>query len=180
MDIDSKGFVMVNHRDDTIFREVQRWSLKLRGLVLALCLLGAAGGVVSTVVILTRSSVGWAPLLVTIVCGVLIPFGVGLLIWVCRLETEVRRDGLYVRYFPFHAHFRRFGADELSEYRACKYRPILEYGGWGIRYGWKGRAYNVSGNQGVQLVFRNGKRLLIGSAKPSELETAIRSMVHDN
>ena len=171
---------MMRQHNDTIFREVQRWSLKLRGLVLTLCLLGAAGGVVSTGAILAKEPIEWIPLLTASVCGVLLPLGIGLLIWVSRLETEVRHDGLYIRYFPFHAHFRRFGAGDLSEYHARKYRPLIEYGGWGIRCGWKGRAYNVSGNQGVQLVFRNGKRLLIGSAKPSELETAIRSMVHDN
>lgn len=171
---------MVNQRDDTIFREVQRWSLKLRSLLLALCLLGAVGGVVSTGAILKKEAIEWIPLLTALACGVLLPLGIGLLIWVSKLETEVRQDGLYVRYFPFHTHFRRFGAGDLSDYHARKYRPLLEYGGWGIRCGFNGRAYNVSGNEGVQLVFRNGKRLLIGSAKPSELETAIRSMAHDN
>jgi hypothetical protein len=39
----------------------------------------------------------------------------------------------------------------------------MEYGGWGIKYGKMGKAYNVSGNRGVQLEFTDGKRLLIGS-----------------
>jgi hypothetical protein len=70
-----------------------------------------------------------------------------------------------------------FGAEDLNECFARKYRPILEYGGWGIRCGWKGgRAYNVSGNEGVQLVFKNGKRLLIGSKEAYGLEAAIRSV----
>jgi hypothetical protein len=102
------------------------------------------------------------------------------LIWVARLETEVRQDGLYLRYAPFHRRFRRFKAEDLGEYHARTYRPILEYGGWGIRYGWNGRAYNVSGNGGVQLIFRDGRRVLIGSSTPSELEAAIRSIVHEN
>ncbi|MHC4114629.1 MAG: hypothetical protein ACYSSL_04835, partial [Planctomycetota bacterium] len=68
--------------------------------------------------------------------------------------------------------------DDLSEYYARKYRPLLEYGGWGI--GWslrKGRAYNVSGDKGVQLVFKSGKRLPIGSQRAEELEEAIRSIM---
>ncbi len=40
----------------------------------------------------------------------------------------------------------------MNEFYARKYRPIREYGGWGIRYGWNGRAYSTSGNEGVQLV----------------------------
>jgi hypothetical protein len=106
-----------------------------------------------------------------------LPIGIGGLFWVLKLETEVRPDGLYVRYFPFHIHFKRFGAEDFSEYYARTYRPIREYGGWGIRCSFgKGKAYNVSGNKGVQLVFKSGKRLLIGSQRDEELEEAIRSI----
>jgi hypothetical protein len=95
-----------------------------------------------------------------------------------KMQTEVRNDGLYVRFFPFHIHYKKFTADNISEYHPRTYRPILEYGGWGIRCGWRGgRAYNVSGNKGVQLVFKNGKRLLIGSQKPNELTQAIGSSI---
>ena len=41
-------------------------------------------------------------------------------------------------------------------------------------------AYNVSGNRGVQPVFSNGKRLLIGSQRPDELAAAIsQAKQHD-
>jgi len=117
------------------------------------------------------------PVILLILAGVVVPIGIGGLFWVLKLETEVRPDGLYVRYFPFHIHFKRFGREELSEYYARAYRPIWEYGGWGIRCGFgKGKAYNVSGNKGVQLVFKSGKRLLIGSQRAEELEEAIRSI----
>ena len=130
--------------------------------------------------ILTQDPHQWALLPVVVICGILVPAGIGFLIWVARLETEVRQDGLYIRYVPFHRRFKRFKAEDLSEYHARTYRPVLEYGGWGIRCGWKGRAYNVSGNRGVQLVFRDGRRVLIGSSQPPELEAAIRSIVHED
>jgi hypothetical protein len=53
------------------------------------------------------------------------------------------------------------------------YRPIRDYGGWGIRYGRNGKAYNVSGNRGVMLEFSHGQKLLIGSQKPGDLANAI-------
>ena len=66
----------------------------------------------------------------------------------------------------------------MSEYYAREYKPLREYGGWGIRCSLKrGKAYNVSGNKGVQLVFKNGKQLLIGSQKAEALEEAIRSII---
>ena len=171
---------MIEQTNEAVYREVQRWSLRSRCLLLVLCLLGAAGGVVSTVVILAQGARQWASLPVVVICGILVPVGIGLLIWVARLETEVRQDGLYIRYVPFHRRFKRFKAEDLSEYHARTYRPLLEYGGWGIRCGWKGRAYNVQGNRGVQLAFRDGRRVLIGSSKASELEAAIRSIVHED
>ncbi len=57
------------------------------------------------------------------------------------------------------------------------YRPILEYGGWGIRYGLRGRAYNVSGNRGLRVELTNGKHILFGSAKPEELKLALDNMM---
>ncbi len=56
---------------------------------------------------------------------------------------------------------------------------MKEYGGWGIRYGMKGMAYNVSGNRGVQLEFETGKRLLIGSQRPEELVSQIQVAINN-
>jgi len=102
-------------------------------------------------------------------------FGIGLpvLFYNIKLITEVRNDGIYIRFFPIHFSFRKIPFDQLKKYEVRTYRPILEYGGWGIRWGFKGKAYNVSGNRGVQLELMNGKRILIGSERPEELFYAI-------
>lgn len=110
--------------------------------------------------------------------GIGVPIAITALFVLLKLHTEVRPDGIYVRFFPFHIHFKRFASEDLSECYARQYKPILEYGGWGIRYSIRnGRAYNVSGNKGVQLVFDTGKKLLIGSQNPEQLEAAIRSIM---
>ena len=88
-----------------------------------------------------------------------------------NLATEVRRDGLYVRFFPFHLQF--FKVDGIQQAQACEYSPIGEYGGWGIRYGATGKAFNVQGNQGVKLTLKSGQTLLIGSQRSAELASAI-------
>ncbi len=43
-----------------------------------------------------------------------------------------------------------------------------------MKYGRAGKAYNVSGNRGVQLKLSSGKGLLIGSQRPEELAQAIQ------
>jgi hypothetical protein len=103
----------------------------------------------------------------------LLPLAAAALVLGASLRTEVRADGLYVRFAPFHRRERRLGWEEIASAEARTYRPLLEYGGWGLR-GWKAnRAFNVSGNRGVQLVLKNGDRLLLGSQRAEELERAI-------
>jgi len=167
---------------ELIYREEQNFALWLR-LLFALSMIWIVP--VSIIQLIKDSSKSGSPeilpILTLIIAGIFVPIVIGGLFWLLKLETEVRPDGLYVRYFPFHFNFKRFAADDLSEYYARKYRPIWEYGGWGIRCSFgKGKAYNVSGNKGLQLVFKNGKRLLIGSQRAEELEEAIRSIMEGN
>ncbi|MHA8099091.1 hypothetical protein VR479_07345 [Aquirufa aurantiipilula] len=88
-----------------------------------------------------------------------------------KLETYIDSKGIYVRFFPFHLTFKFFAFEELEKSYVRKYSPIWEYGGWGLRYGMfgKGKAFNVSGNQGLQLEFKDGSKLLIGTQKPTEI-----------
>ena len=88
-----------------------------------------------------------------------------------KLETQVKHDGIYVRFFPFHISFKYYPWDEISSSFLRKYSPLVEYGGWGWRYSLfgRGKAYNVSGNMGLQLIFNNQKKLLIGTKKPEQL-----------
>ncbi|MHC4475423.1 MAG: DUF6141 family protein [Planctomycetota bacterium] len=162
------------NENEVIFREVQRFGLWLRWvlvlsvpvLVAILASVGVAGGN------FTEPS-----FILSLLVGILVLVAVAVLFLTLRLETEVRPDGLYVRFFPFHIRHKRFEAQDLSECYARQYRPILEYGGWGIKCGKNGKAYNVSGNQGVQLVFKNSRQLLIGTQRAQELAEAISSIM---
>lgn len=164
-------------QNKTSFREVQRFSQWLRVAIA----FSMAFAVVLDCFSLYEKLIPArqiVPIVMLTFFGILLPVAIAILFAVLKMETEVRADGLYVRFFPLHIRYKKFGPEDVSEYYARVYRPILEYGGWGIRCGLKGgRAYNVSGNKGVQLVLRNGKRLLIGSQKPDELVEAISSMM---
>lgn len=84
------------------------------------------------------------------------------------LETKINDKGISYRFFPFFFSFTFIAWDELEHVTVRKYKPILEYGGWGYRLGifGKGRAVSISGNRGIQLKLKNGKRLLIGTRHP--------------
>lgn len=92
----------------------------------------------------------------------------------CKLCTLVKKDGVYVRFIPFHFSYVPIPFSQVRKYEARTYSPVAEYGGWGIRYsGTHGKAYNVSGNQGIQFELDNGKRILIGTQKADEFMRAI-------
>ena len=116
-------------------------------------------------------------LLVTAVLVALLDVGLIALFLVAHLRTEVRGDGLYLRYFPFHLSFRPIPLDRVTAVEAVTYRPLRQYGGWGIRWARKGRAYNPTGDRGVKLTYVDGRHLLIGSQRPEELAAAIKPLL---
>lgn len=107
--------------------------------------------------------------------GLLVAAGVSILLtilfFIFRLETLVKDNGIYVRFFPLHISFKYYPWDNISKSFVRQYRPMSEYGGWGFRYGFfgNGRAFNVSGDTGLQLEFLDHSKLLIGTNKPDEL-----------
>ncbi len=172
--------------ENVLFREVQRfrqwwlWAIVL-GSTLPVAAVLAYGMIMQ--LLLKREWFGSfgsgepdAELLVGGAIGIAITLLVLCLFWRTRLITEVRTGGLYVRFVPFHFSFKRIGLEQATSIEAVTYRPILRYGGWGIRWARGGKAYNVSGNRGVRLSFASGRHLLIGSQQPGELARAIESI----
>jgi hypothetical protein len=103
--------------------------------------------------------------------GVVLPL---FLLW-CRMITEVRRDGVYVRFIPFHRTFQRIPFADFNRYEMRVYNPMAEFGGWGIRHGREGRAYNIAGNHGIEFTFIDRSKLLVGSQRVREFLQAIHS-----
>ncbi len=90
-----------------------------------------------------------------------------------RLETVLTRNALSVRLWPLRA--RSILLREIRSFTAREYRPIVEFGGWGIRGSRRNRAYNAFGREGVQLELTDDTRILVGSQRARELERALAS-----
>ncbi|MHC4110051.1 MAG: hypothetical protein ACYSUY_03190 [Planctomycetota bacterium] len=163
----------MDKQNDIIFHEVQPinpWFRNFTAILMA--------SIVIFLIAIVRHEQGWATS-PCVILGIVVSIGASILVWIMKLETVVRSDGLYVRFFPIHLRSKRFTAENIKKYYTRKYRPFLEYGGWGLKLGlWivNGWSYTVSGNKGVQLVLTNGKKLLIGSQKPDDLVAAIDQM----
>lgn len=111
-----------------------------------------------------------------VIAAVIIPtlLGLPILFYKMKLSVRLERDNLHVRFSPFVN--KHIPLHEILRCEPRKYSAVMEFGGWGIRYGGKKRGwlYNVTGNRGVQLELANGKLLLIGSQRADELAAAIK------
>lgn len=86
------------------------------------------------------------------------------------LRTYINDEGIFVKYFPFQFRYKFYDWNTIRTSYVRRYKPVLEYGGWGLRIGLNaGRAYTMSGNMGLQLIFKNGKKILIGTNKPDDM-----------
>ena len=97
-----------------------------------------------------------------------------LLIFSAKLSVQINNEEIHYRWFPFHFKTQIIPWNVVATAEVRKYNPLREYGGWGIK-GWtaQNRAYNVDGNIGLQLVLRNGKRVLIGTKQSEKLEALL-------
>ena len=155
-----------------LFREVQRfrdvwWIMALVFGVAALQWWVFLGQIVGGVPAGNRP----APYVVVLLIWLLFGIGLPVFFLLLRLEVEVTPSAVLIRYAPLFT--REIGRNEIAGVEALTYGPLREFGGWGIR-GWGGRvAYNVRGNQGVELTLRDGRRVLIGTQRAAELAAAI-------
>ena len=158
---------------DVLFREVQYF----RQPWLWLLVLGVSGVTLYAMVqqIFLGKPFGNNPASDAVLIVIVVIFGLclPLLFYFLSLKTEIRSDGLYYRFFPFHLSVQRISLEDLRSFEARTYSPLKDYGGWGIRWGSSGKAYNVAGNQGVQLELANGGNVMIGSKRPHEFAEAL-------
>ncbi|MDA3954603.1 MAG: hypothetical protein PF485_13225 [Bacteroidales bacterium] len=96
---------------------------------------------------------------------------------VMRLDVDIDEVKITYRYKPFHVKPRIIYWDDVSDFYVRNYKPMREYGGHGLQRKMKyGRAFTVSGKNGLQLILKDGKKILFGTQKPQELERIIGKM----
>jgi len=160
-----------------LFREVQKMNQMWVWLIVAIPIIISWYGAYQQLLLGkpfgNNPAPDWMILLYFLIFGILFP----LFFYSIKLVTEVREDGLSVRFYPFHLSFKTFPFETVRNYEIRTYNPLRDYGGWGIRYGPKGKAYTTAGNRGVLFEFADGKKikkLMIGSQVPEKLAEAVR------
>ncbi len=155
-----------------VFEEEQRfnqwWLYAIFILVVAVLLIG-----------IYKNSDGFtnfhSPLLVLSLLAAAIPMVV--ILWM-QLITRIDNEGIRVKFSPLGFSEKFFSWNEIEQCYLRKYNPLIEYGGWGIRGFGRKRAYNVSGNLGIQIVTRDKKTFLIGTKSPDKARAVIKNYEH--
>ena len=123
-----------------------------------------------------HTPLGSKPAPPAVLAGVLV-FFVLLYLWVFRLVVRV--DGQSVRAeFGYLGRLNfRWTRDQIRSCEPVTYRPLRDFGGWGIRFGAGGkRCYSARGNRGV-LLETDKRQVTIGSQRPEELAAAIQQLI---
>jgi hypothetical protein len=129
-------------------------------------LIGTGAGILFILyLILTRGSSGilLAVLLILIICALLF----------ASLTIEVDRHTIDARFGPGIIR-KSFRIDDVQD---CKVVGNPWYYGWGIRLTPHGWLYNVSGAHAVEIEFKSGKKVRLGTDDPDGLNRTIKAAI---
>ena len=109
------------------------------------------------------------------VFAILLPFLIIYLVQQNKLTLKINAEGVSFRYLPFHFKPNRFRWMSIEKAYIRKYDAFSEYGGYGVKtrlwFKFKDKAYLLNDkSKGLQLEFKNGKKLLFSSNRIDEME----------
>jgi hypothetical protein len=88
---------------------------------------------------------------------------------IAELRVRIDAVGIGYQWFPLMLKPKRINWDLIEYAWVRKSNPLKEFGGWGIKGTKKNRAYNVSGNMGLQLIFSDKNKIFIETQNPEQL-----------
>lgn len=94
------------------------------------------------------------------------------LIWwfvlACRIKLRLDAEGVTYQFWPLPKKRARW--EELKGWYVREVSAFGEFGGWGMRYGFNlGWGYVNASDWGLQLVYKEGKRVIISTENPEEV-----------
>jgi len=102
--------------------------------------------------------------------------GLAIRVVVGGMAVWVDPEGILIHLGAVPVLRRRVRFEEIEGMDVVRYRPIREFGGWGIR-GWgRKKAWTARGNQAVRLHLSGDRLLYVGSDAPPRLAERIRNI----
>jgi hypothetical protein len=118
-------------------------------------------------------------LIITACVSLIVMVFVMFLVFGSKLKTKITTDALWVSYPPIMRKWKKILPDEIERYEIRTYRAKREYGGHGIKRRRKyGMSYTMYGNSGLQIYFKNNKKLMIGTQRKQAIDYAMNKMMN--
>jgi len=96
-----------------------------------------------------------------------------------KLTTEIWSDGIRCKFPPLVSKFRNIPISDISSAVVEKYRPIVEFGGWGWRRRMLRRktAYDLKGRIGIRVLKQDGRMILFGTHLEEEMKRPVKTLM---
>ncbi len=141
------------------------WGLCIVGVGVAIYeLLQAPAPAESAEAILAVGALILFPLLISLLFG--------------RLDVEVHTDSLCIAFGPLGLVRTRIPFAEIQSLQSLTYRPLRDFGGWGLRLRGRRTAWTIRGNRALCVHLRSGRQIHVGSRFPQRLEERVQMAWH--
>lgn len=98
-----------------------------------------------------------------------------IILYSIKLRTTIDERGIFYQFIPLQFSKKMIPWNDMKHCEVRTYNPLKEFGGWGLRISIRnGRAYNIKGNQGIQIILKTGKKILIGTQNEREAQEIIQ------
>lgn len=112
------------------------------------------------------SEVPWFSVLIGLV-------GIALVLVYGGFRTLVTRETITVRMGMLGIRLLKLRTSDIQSAELHSFSPLKDFGGYGIRFNKKMKAYFLNGDRGVKITTRAGKQYLIVSDHPERLATVV-------
>ncbi|MGB0861357.1 MAG: hypothetical protein ACPG19_01425 [Saprospiraceae bacterium] len=109
-----------------------------------------------------------------IVLFMFIPIGLLWFFWSLKLTTKITNEMIIIDFGILGK--KQIKLSDIKTAAVVTYSPLKDYGGWGLRVGTNGTAYNVAGKIGLQIDLKKGKRIMIGTQSEEILKPIIKRL----
>lgn len=69
-----------------------------------------------------------------------------------------------------------FHLADIKKMETVSIRPVLDFGGWGIRFSHKGKGYIIGGSKVVKVIFKTGRPVYFSTEEPERVVDRLRSL----
>ncbi|MBN2723239.1 MAG: hypothetical protein JXR95_04115 [Deltaproteobacteria bacterium] len=148
------------------------------------CLLISIPVIVFTYIVLNRYDgnfiTGWKTTdIILWLVTVFFASGIVFLVFITKLQIELTSSVLSFKYVPLMLKWKYREVENIHKWEIIKFRPVVQYGGWGMRLGRDHIAYIMRGNAGIFFIFKNKEKLMIGTKNPELFSSKLREITKE-